>query len=360
MNCYGKQCQDVRKNWVDIGKFFAIMAVLVDHTSGTLYESEYIAWLSYFSVELFILLMGITTYWSFYKGDDTLGRKVFKRIKAIFIPYVIATIIYSTFLYGAMDIEKILHHIFYFDASLHFYYVSLYIQLLLISPIMFAIIKKCHLHKKSKRVVCYLCILLTLYLLANRTTNYSNVCNIFGSGGKLFGGSEIILLFIGMVLSSELKEKDRTIKYSVIGLMMSSTIYFGMWLFMARYGLRLDTYFHLGEGFNPPGISLIVYAISVLGIVYFGVYFIVKMRCHFIEMIVKFMEYIGKHTLYIFLYHSLLIRCIFIEKISPVKTVICFVIVIGGSLLIEKLINKVIFYIKNCYLYRAKGISEIE
>lgn len=56
---------DNKERWINIGKFVAIFAAIVDHLRGSLYSSEGIQRISYVSVSLFIFLMGITTYWSF-------------------------------------------------------------------------------------------------------------------------------------------------------------------------------------------------------------------------------------------------------------------------------------------------------
>lgn len=48
--------------WLNCAKFVAIFAVMIDHTNGILYTNQEVAWASYFSVSLFILISGITSY----------------------------------------------------------------------------------------------------------------------------------------------------------------------------------------------------------------------------------------------------------------------------------------------------------
>lgn len=50
--------------WINGAKFVAILAVLVDHTYGILYNNPDIAKATYFSVALFVLLSGMTSYLS--------------------------------------------------------------------------------------------------------------------------------------------------------------------------------------------------------------------------------------------------------------------------------------------------------
>ena len=48
--------------WINGAKLVAILAVLVDHTNGVLYINQEFALASYFSVALFVLLSGMTSY----------------------------------------------------------------------------------------------------------------------------------------------------------------------------------------------------------------------------------------------------------------------------------------------------------
>lgn len=56
------QPEKQRIRWIDCAKTVAIIAVLVDHNSGLLYQNNNIKIISYFSVSLFILLAGITAF----------------------------------------------------------------------------------------------------------------------------------------------------------------------------------------------------------------------------------------------------------------------------------------------------------
>lgn len=48
-----------RTKWIDVAKAIAIMAVMTDHMYYTLYSSQSIVYATYFSVSLFILVMGL-------------------------------------------------------------------------------------------------------------------------------------------------------------------------------------------------------------------------------------------------------------------------------------------------------------
>lgn len=69
-----KACTN-RSCWIDMAKLMAIIAVLIDHTRG-LYENLKIAFFSYYSVSLFILLMGVTNYWAYERHTGNMLEKV--------------------------------------------------------------------------------------------------------------------------------------------------------------------------------------------------------------------------------------------------------------------------------------------
>lgn len=59
-----------REVWLDVAKFFAIMAVMIDHTNGILYHNQRVAFFSYYSVVLFIIVMGIGIYWEYMDKEN--------------------------------------------------------------------------------------------------------------------------------------------------------------------------------------------------------------------------------------------------------------------------------------------------
>lgn len=129
------------ERWVNIGKCIAIFAVMTDHLRGSLYSSEGLQHASFFSVTLFILLMGATTYWSFDTTTYPVWEKITKRFKAIIIPYIVATFVFhclsSRGFYWSGFWDSLVH----FNASGPHYYVLVYVQLLIISPVLFYLIK---------------------------------------------------------------------------------------------------------------------------------------------------------------------------------------------------------------------------
>lgn len=147
MNLQGiinKKSKEICQNekWINTGKFIAIIAVLTDHLRGTLYSSEGLQRLSFYSVSLFILLMGVTTYWSFSKATCPIGKKVIQRIIGIIVPYSVAVFVFVVIKHKSFSFAEYLNSLIHFNASGPHYYVLLYIQLLIVVPIMFYFINR--------------------------------------------------------------------------------------------------------------------------------------------------------------------------------------------------------------------------
>ncbi len=125
-----------RRMYLDVAKFMAIFAVMIDHTNGILYQNSNIALFSYYSVSLFILVMGITTYLSFSRSKD-IGISIIKKCWNIFRPYLVGTFIYGVLYTHTFDLSMYLNHVVHFDMVGPFYYVLLYIQLVIVSPLLY-------------------------------------------------------------------------------------------------------------------------------------------------------------------------------------------------------------------------------
>ena len=126
--------------WIDCAKAIGILAVLVDHSNGVLYESVHVTCSSFFSVSLFILIMGITTYISETKcSDEKMWFTIRRKMDRIFLPYFVATAIYSLWMDEMFDLGNIVRRLLYFNASGPLYYIALYLQLVVANAILYRI-----------------------------------------------------------------------------------------------------------------------------------------------------------------------------------------------------------------------------
>ena len=335
-----------RTEWVDVAKFFAIFAVLIDHTSGRLYNNSSISYVSYCSVSLFILMLGITSYWSYDHKDEKKSTTVIRRCRKIIPPYILASFIYTVFDDHYFDFETYINHVIRFNASTPFYYVLLYIKMTIVAPFFFYLIKK--LESTKFELYCEVLVFVIVGFIAALTTEYSNILSIYGGGGKLLGGTYLILLYVGMWGGKHIKKLTITNMHAIVLFPISMAAMLLWWYFVANDQCQLDTYFPFGVGVNPPGVSLMINATFVSLTVFLLEEILRRSKGKIANKIFHSIAYFGQHTLYIFLYHRL-----FLDYIIPHlenkglrvdniwgRRIEYFVIMIGGSILIEYLVSQ--------------------
>lgn len=106
---------------------------------------------------------------------------------------------------------------------------------------------------------------------------------------------------------------------------------------LCMYREQIDDLFPFGNGFNPPGVCLMISAVLMLGFL-FGLFTLLQ-RTAVTKWIVDIMDILGKRTLYIFLYHRffldfILRRYVFIDN-KLIKWCVYFGVMIGGSLILN-------------------------
>ena len=140
---------DNRIKWLDCAKAIAILAVLTDHTSGALYTNDNISMLSFFSVSLFILLAGMTSYIAnSHHRQDSYFFFFFRSSKKILGAYILATIMYTIRFSKSLDFLTVIKSLIYFNATGPFYYVILYIQLMLVSKLVYSLVEYSKIKRK--------------------------------------------------------------------------------------------------------------------------------------------------------------------------------------------------------------------
>ena len=337
--------------WIDIAKALAIIGVLIDHTNRVLYTDQTIAYLSYYSVSLFIFIMGVTLYMSL-QNTEKKSIKIGKKILDIYLPYTLATIIYSCVMDKGFIWENIWNRMLFYNASSPLYYVALYIQLLIIAPLLFYQIQSCkHFYTELIGVV-------PVIVFSAITTNYSNILNLYGGGGKLFGGTYLILLYAGLCLGkhqgriSEWLCDKKQINIILSLMFLTMTCVWG--IFLSRNQLAIESKFFFGAGFNPPGISLMIYAL-LMGIT---VFISTETLNEKAKMILKPVGFLGKNTLYIFLFHRVVLDYIIQEYNLAglrdcsgfLRIFLYYFLMISIPLLIGICINKTKLYFRKAYM----------
>lgn len=321
-------------SWIDGAKAIAIIAVIVNHLDGILYSGKGVV-LTYYSVSLFIFLSGITSYISDEQKNESWWQTFIRSSKKIFSQYLIATFVVLIVKEHSFDFELYLHHVRNFDISPPYYFVLLYLQLMLCNRVIYNVLTWSTRHERLKDCIVFLLMAIVALLSVRR----SSIFNAFGGAGMLFGGTYLVLYYTGMLIqkydilnTTEAPSGKRRVV--LIGVVLC------LGIFAWRQSYTQEGILRLWSGINPPGILIMCYALSVLLLcqaLFSG------SRNKLYGGVVRMLCYVGNHSLWIFLYHKLILAYA-LEKYMfwipvLVKWVLYIPVMITGSIFIEKIIK---------------------
>jgi hypothetical protein len=297
------------KHWLNIAKLFAIMAVVVNHCSGWLYSDGKIEVMSYFSVSLFTLLGGITSFYSCDRHKSECGAKeTWRRMSGIIIPYVFAVAIYTFAKNHILDFSTYLNELLSFKISGPFYFVLFWLQLVIVAPLLYDVLifttsREKRMNGGGSVIVVYLLLLLFVYL----QIRFLPVFPVCGGSAYLLGGTYLLLFFAGMHFASlDIKIKSGKLNIVLIIVFFIASMKWG-W-FVANDYFKLDTHFPFGRGINPPGVSLIIYALFVFCLIFTLFSLLEKSENIIVKKCIYILSKLGSCSLYIFLYHMLVLQ----------------------------------------------------
>lgn len=260
----------------------------------------------------------------------------FRGSKKIFGAYVFATFIYFIAHFHYFDMYTFLKHLCLFNISEPFYYVLLYLQLMLISRSLYLYIKRDNSKFFWKELVMFMIILACSHF----TVCYTNILNVYGGGGRLFGGTYLILFYLGMLSAKHDVFKKRGVKKLLV-IWLIAVVAFVFWIkFLCINYYSIDKYLPYGDGTNPPSISLFVMTMMVVLFCY-G-FFSFCEEIFVLKKVTTLTNYIGRHTLFVFLFHKLFIDYCLVNITFTnmlVKRIVYFFIIIAGSFFFELIYN---------------------
>ena len=323
-----------KERWVYIAKGLAILAVMTDHSRNILYSNDRIQRLSYFSVSLFIIIMGVTTYWSYNNSRISLRKKVITRLWGILLPYFVANFLAYCLFNCSFNWDAYCYYALHFNIAGPYYYVLLYIQLVLISPVLFIVVKKLETFSKTKKIVIEILVGLLLILFARISNDYTDIIGV--NAGRLLGGSYLLCFYGGILVgaNSDKIKKIPTIIRKIYG-MICIIAMLSMGYALVSLGYIFDKPRLLGTDINPPGITLMLYAFTIV-LSFFA--WSVEVE---IYKLFRLLDFLGKHTLYIFLYHILIMSKLNIltaNWLVWIRVPVYYITMIGVSICIEKIL----------------------
>ncbi len=341
-----------REKWVDVCKAIAILAVIINHSSGVLYFSNSLMLLSCLNVSLFIYLMGITQYWSLQRFKGSYLKRTLHAIKRIMVPYIFSVMVFDTVQNRGWDFLRIVRKTFMFDASLPHYYVLLYIQMLIIAPVLYEWVRR--ISEKGSHQSKLLLVLtgfIIVFLFSVFSIKRTQIMEVYGGAKFLFGGSYLIEFYTGMIIGmllSNCGNKTPEKKQAYFFLVAGGIGLIGIVCYIIQNGFSLDNRLPFAPGINPPGLILMTYAFLFMMVMRYLInmtqdYTVARVIC---EPLTR----LGKHTLYIFLYHRLFLDFVLPDYDNMIlKWIIFPAVMIGGPIIIEYIVQWLMSGMKTLY-----------
>ena len=284
-------------SWINVAKACAIVAVVIQHVKGTLYGQPEIWYAMWWAVPLFLTVGGYNVMNSYENRGYVVLKK---RMLGIGIPYVVATILYHIRFEHHFNLYEVLLRLVHFDISGPLYYVAVYLQLVLITPVCIAVMRWCEAKNIKRRYAAAWLIIYGWCLLA---TARSNIFDIVLGGGRLFAGAWLFYWFVGMFIR-RYENKVKLWLYSASRLTILTILLIVWQVVFIGYGVNLE----LGQMFPGAGLVMTWANTAETFILFFWFKDVVTFweeRRGILAKIIAPVDYLERHTLYIFLYHML-------------------------------------------------------
>lgn len=321
--------------WIDCAKFLAILAVLIDHGKGILYEGETIQYISFFSVSVFFFLSGMTTWYSLgrKKAEETFVRWTARRLWRIIAPYLVAVAVCQFLKSGfTLSLGPYILWVLNFNLEGQFYFVLIYLQLIAAAPVLYLLTIFCRRGRFSFLWRSgYLAAALALSLFC---VKHSTALQTYGGGNYLLGGTYLFLFVMGMI-AADMQIVIRYRSRAFFCAAVATVIYAAALVFLLKDRLALDeALFGWLLRVNPPGITMTVYSLAVIFLIFSWCSLGALMNHGVVSRILAVSAWLGRYTLYIFLYHMLILEYLpamlpFLSEISPLKTIVYLGAMIG-------------------------------
>lgn len=184
-----------RTCWIDCARAVAIFAVITDHCYGILYSNRMIAYASYFSASLFVMLSGVSIWAAVQNGKELSFQKQIRKVLKMFIQYALATLVVLVSSTCFFDLRTYISWTINFSALPPYYYFVFFFQLLLISPILVGWCQFCN--RQGKKIIWHLSTLGFLGFISFVSIHYSHILPVHGGGAKPFWRDIFIDLLFG-------------------------------------------------------------------------------------------------------------------------------------------------------------------
>lgn len=244
--------------------------------------------------------------------------------------YAVATFIVLCVIEHRFDLKTYLIYLIGFNIQAPYYYLVFYMQLLMVSPLM---VRWCAFtNKKKHKWVIHLGTLGFFGWFAYICINYTYVLPVHGGGKFVCGGTYVILYYVGMLLMSNgVFAQNINIRLFLMFISLAGSI---VWISLMTEGrLPFDVWMspYWGSGENPPSVNYMVYSLLILFLCYSSFSLLSEWKNRIIGKLMEMLCLFGKNTLYIWLYHLLIITFI-VHKFPQLIESNVLIRLLGGAM----------------------------
>lgn len=312
---------------------------MVQHVNGVLYTDKRIANSTLWTVAAFVILGGYNIM-SSYRRNGYIDVK--KKLSSILIPYIFCTCIYVIWQNHFLNVEVIWQRLIHFNAAGPLYFVAVYIQLVIVSPLLAGFI--CWAEVKNE-VFRHSFVLIIIFGVSYLSIHYTDIFGISLGGGNLFSGFWLIFWYGGMLFEKKKRDLPKKTKELISGLLFVLCLLWEyIFVFRDCNNVFRSKY---GNMFHMTAQMTWLNALQAFMVVAFFKEFIECITIKENKVVVLCLKpicYIGRMSLPIFMYH-ILFRDIFFAYF-PVNNIwicriMCFAFMIGGSILVSLILRRI-------------------
>ena len=320
--------------WIGCARTVAIAGVMVFHAGYRLALPNLITRMSFYCVVLFLLLGGFTAYLSMKRhASESYAAYLKRRLPPLLLPYLAVVCCYQFARAKCFVLPDMLYKTFTFSYEVHLYYIFLYLQYILAAPFLMRLIAACNGAKRP-----YLAHALALGLVtafAYAAFRFTYLLPLAGNGRYLLGGNYLPCFYLGMVIAARNPLPGDTRGCAAAGA-GAFVLWAGLVLAEIKFAHWTPKWVFSCWEFNPPSVVIVLQAVFLLfacqGL------FTVFSRLRATRRLTRLLDFIGGHSLYIYLY-MLLIRSLVYNRL-PIENVHLLRLVTFGGMVLLPILGK--------------------
>ncbi len=303
------------KVWIGCARAVAIAGVMVFHAGYRLALPNLLTRMSFYCVALFLLLGGFTTYLSMKRhAGESYAAYLKRRVPPLLLPYLAVVCCYQFARAKCFVLPDMLRKGLTFSYEVHLYYIFIYLQYVLAAPWLARLVSACNGAKRPPAAHALALALITAFAYA--ALRFTYLLPLSGNGSHLLGGNYLPCFYLGMVIAARGPLTRDTRASAAVGA-GAFVLWAALVLAEIKFAHWTPKWIFSCWEFNPPSVVIVLQAVFLLfacqGL------FTVFSRLRATRRLTLILDYIGGHSLYIYLY-MLLIRSLIYNRL-PIENI---------------------------------------